>query len=128
MKNAVLVIEDDALIRFIAIDVLEEAGFTVFETDSVLEAVGILAQHTQIGVVFTDFNLGSGPTGLDLAALLSKTRSELGVIVTSGRRRIAKADLPGEACFLSKPYNLEQLVALVQTMMPKHTLSEVGSR
>lgn len=40
MQKAVLVVEDEALIRFVAVDVLEDDGYVVHEAGSVLEAAG----------------------------------------------------------------------------------------
>ncbi|MGB8287757.1 MAG: hypothetical protein WCE42_07440 [Rhizobium ruizarguesonis] len=45
MQKAVLVVEDEALIRFVAVDVLEDDGYVVYEAGSVLEAVGILSSR-----------------------------------------------------------------------------------
>ncbi|MDH6276602.1 CheY-like chemotaxis protein [Rhizobium leguminosarum] len=53
MQKVVLVVDDEALIRFVAVDVLEDDGYVVYEAGSVLEAVGILSSR-EIDVVFTD--------------------------------------------------------------------------
>ncbi|MGR9400199.1 hypothetical protein ACU8M5_10680 [Rhizobium leguminosarum] len=45
MQKAVLVVDDEALIRFVAVDVLEDDGYVVYEAGSVLEAVGILSSR-----------------------------------------------------------------------------------
>ena len=119
MKRAVLVVEDEALIRLVAVDALEEEGFTVFEAGSVLEAIAILSNHPEIDVVFSDVNLPGGPSGLDLARLIGLRYPGVAVLVTSGRCRIPAGELPVGARFIAKPYRLEELAAGIKALMPE---------
>ncbi|WP_245485398.1 response regulator [Rhizobium leguminosarum] len=76
MQKAVLVVEDEALIRFVAVDVLEDDGYVVYEAGSVLEAVGILSSR-EVDVLFTDVDLPGGMTGADLAKLVAGVYPEI---------------------------------------------------
>ena len=50
----VLVVEDEALVRMLAVDVLEEAGFEVIEAPSADYAVLVFDKRDDIRVVFTE--------------------------------------------------------------------------
>ena len=48
----VLVVEDDALVRALAIEVVEDAGFAAIDVSNADEAVAILESRTDIAMVF----------------------------------------------------------------------------
>ncbi|WP_245514822.1 response regulator [Rhizobium leguminosarum] len=101
MQKAVLVVEDEALIRFVAVDVLEDDGYVVYQAGSVLEAVGILSSR-EIDVLFTDVDMPGGLTGVDLARLVAGVYPKIGILVTSGRYHLGKDVLPAGGRFLPK--------------------------
>ncbi len=74
MKNGVdlapvvLVVEDEAIIRMLLIDELEDAGFVVMEAEGADAAVVILSNGATIGVVVTDVRMPGSMDGLGLAA------------------------------------------------------------
>ena len=104
----VLVVEDDFLIRANAVDIIEEAGFRVDAASNADDAVRILEQRRDVGVVFTDVHMPGSLNGLDLARLVEHKWPWTGVIVTSGRA--TKMDIPCRAIFLAKPYSSSELV------------------
>ncbi len=64
----VLVVEDEALIRMLVCDLLEEAGFACAETADAAEALALLdAGLCKPEVLVTDYNLGPGLDGKALA-------------------------------------------------------------
>ena len=64
----VIVVEDDALIRMVAADVLADAGFTVIEAGHAGEALALLEAHASgIHVLFTDIQMPGAMDGLALA-------------------------------------------------------------
>ncbi|WP_245501378.1 response regulator transcription factor [Lichenibacterium minor] len=67
MRAAVLVVEDEPLMRMMAVDLVEEAGFEEIEAWSVDDALRILRSRDDIRIVFSDVDLGSGGNGLKLA-------------------------------------------------------------
>jgi CheY-like chemotaxis protein len=75
--DTVLVVEDDALIRWNIVDALEDAGFDVLEASNVVEAVAILGAVPDIRAVFTDVDMPSPKDGLDLAHVVSTDRPDV---------------------------------------------------
>ncbi|WP_337268310.1 response regulator [Oryzifoliimicrobium ureilyticus] len=106
---AVLVVDDEALIRMALADALSEAGYAVIEASTVLEAVAALALHENIRTVITDVDMPGPLHGLDLARLVASTMPLTQIVVASGHNVHAK-DLPLGASFLPKPYNIDALV------------------
>jgi DNA-binding NtrC family response regulator len=111
----VLVVEDDFLIRANAVDIIEEAGFRVDAASSADDAIRILEQRGNVGVVFTDVHMPGSLNGLDLARLVEHKWPGTGVIVTSGRA--TKMDIPSRAIFLAKPYSSSELVGKMRALL-----------
>ncbi len=62
----VLVVEDDELVRELAVEFLSDAGFQVLEAGNGEEALSLLESNPNIRVLFTDINM---PGPLYLAEL-----------------------------------------------------------
>ena len=121
MSGSVLVVEDEALIRFDAVDMLEEAGLTVVEFDSAIEAAAYVADHVgDIAAVFTDINLKGDMDGLALAALVARTAPDVLLLVTSGRFMSDPAGLPKDVRFLKKPWLPLEVLTTLQEAVACH--------
>jgi two-component system, response regulator PdtaR len=100
----ILVVEDEAIIRISAVDMLEDAGFLVLEADNADIAVQILESRSDIRAVFTDIEMPGSLCGLKLAKAIRNRWPPIHLIVTSGRYGVSELDLPRLARFISKPY------------------------
>jgi CheY-like chemotaxis protein len=56
-KAVILVVEDEAIIRMEAVQMLEDAGFAVVEASNAHDALEILENRTDVRAVFTDINM-----------------------------------------------------------------------
>ncbi|TCL64642.1 response regulator [Rhizobium sp. BK251] len=117
--NTVLIVEDEALLRFSLADALASSGYAVVEAANALEAVAALGIHEEIDAVITDVDMPGPLNGLDLARLLSLSRRDLALIVTSGRSIEADA-LPDGAGFLPKPYDIASLLKEISERSRRH--------
>jgi len=110
---AVLIVEDEPLVRIGAVNLIEDAGFEVIEAASADEAIGILECRSDVRVVFTDIHMPGSMDGLKLAHAVRNRWPPIRIIVTSGRELIAEQVLPEGGRFFAKPYNpIEILDAL----------------
>jgi CheY-like chemotaxis protein len=66
-SSAVLVVEDDEMLRMCAADVVADAGFTAIEATNADEAVAILESRSDIALLFTDIQMPGSMDGLGLA-------------------------------------------------------------
>jgi CheY-like chemotaxis protein len=109
---AVLIVDDEPLIRMAAADTVVDAGVTPFEAADAGEALELIEEHPEIALVVTDVEM-PGMDGVTLARCACSLRPELGIIVTSARGE-ADPDLPRGGAFLAKPYAPRQLLALIR--------------
>jgi CheY-like chemotaxis protein len=106
---AVLIVEDEPLVRLCAVETVEAAGFTVIEAANADEAIRILESRRDIRVVFTDIHMPGSMDGLKLAHAVRDRWPPIKIIVTSGREKIAEQELPAGGRFFAKPYDPAQI-------------------
>ncbi len=116
LKSAILVVEDDLLLRFEMVDNLQDAGFEVVEAGSADEAIQVLAARHDIRIVFTDVQMPGSMDGIQLAAAVRDRWPPIDIIITSGRSDIRKQDIPARGLFLSKPVSPVELVKVMREM------------
>jgi DNA-binding NtrC family response regulator len=112
----ILVVEDEPLVRALAVDVLEEAGFEVIEAPTADHAVLVLETRSDIRVVFTDVDMPGRLNGFQLARIVQDHHHKVGVIIGSGKARPQPGEMAPDAIFLPKPYATSMLVAVVRRM------------
>jgi CheY-like chemotaxis protein len=120
LKNesvAVVVVEDEPLIRIDAASFLEAAGFTVYEAGNAAEAIRLLEHHEEIRLIFTDINMPGSMGGLELAHYVRGRWPPVKIIVTSGYVKVRGSDLPGGALFIAKPYHPEHIAQKVKELL-----------
>jgi DNA-binding NtrC family response regulator len=115
-QAVILVVEDEALVRAMAVDVLEEAGFHVIEAPTADHALTVLENRSDIRVVFTDVDMPGRLNGFELARFVQDHHHRVGVIIGSGKCRPDPDDMSPGTVFLSKPYPLSTLVREVRRL------------
>ena len=83
-RPAVLIVEDEFLLRMNAVEMIREAGFEVVEAGNADEAIAIL-ENQDIRVVFTDIQMPGSMDGLKLAAAVRSRWPPIKIIATSAR-------------------------------------------
>ena len=120
-SEAVLVVEDDALMRRLSSEALHELGYTVFDSDSAANALAILDREPGIKLLFTDVVM-PGTNGKKLADEACRRRPDLKVLFTTGYTANAVVHggvLDAGVNFLSKPFTLNQLAAKVRSVLDR---------
>ena len=114
-QTTILVVEDEPLIRMLAVEMLEDAGCSVVEFDNAKHAIAFCkAPENDIAAVFTDINMPGDLDGLDLASLVIASRPGAVVVVTSGRYSKKPAALSPQVRFLPKPWGEPDLLSALQ--------------
>lgn len=122
----VLIVEDDPLLRELAVEVVEEAGFVALEAGDADEAVALLEARSDIAVLFTDINMPGSMDGLTLARTVRDRWPPIKILIASGLVRLKRSDLPSSSVFLEKPYRGEAVIAQLRSLIdPARTL--IGS-
>jgi CheY-like chemotaxis protein len=104
-KAIVLVVEDDAILRLLAVSVVEDAGLDAIEASSADEAVRILESRDDIRIVFTDIDMPGSMDGMKLAACIRDRWPPVEIILTSGHFAENDVTLPTRGLFFAKPYD-----------------------
>lgn len=112
-KITVLVVEDKALLRLHAIDMIGDAGFIALEAEDADAAIAILSLSADVQLVFTDIEMPGSMDGLQLAALVRDRWPPMHIIVASGRALVDASKLPVGCPFVAKP---PMWPALIETM------------
>jgi CheY-like chemotaxis protein len=115
-RPVVLIVEDDFLIRFGAVEMVEAGGFDVIEAANADDAIEILVARLDITVVFTDIQMPGSMDGLKLAAAIRKRWPPIKIVATSGIVDVRKLDLPEGGRFLSKPYSSAEIVGTLREL------------
>ena len=110
--QAVLVVEDEALVRMDAAVSLRDGGYFVREAANANDAINWLQAKPAIDLLFTDINLGKGMNGVDLAGWALTFRPSMAVLVTTGDALITSLPL-ALGPILAKPYTVVELLRRV---------------
>ncbi|GJE45302.1 hypothetical protein AEGHOMDF_4496 [Methylobacterium soli] len=97
--------------RLMAVDMLEDAGFTIVEAASADEAWVILEGRSDIGVLFTDIEMPGSMNGFALASRVAERWPHIRLVLTSGRCHPAPRDVPDHGKFVPKPYLADQVLS-----------------
>ncbi len=116
-KTPILVAEDEAMLRIIAVEMLEDAGFQVFEAGDGAEALELLKANPQITLLVSDIKMPR-MDGYALVEAGLTFRPDLKVLLMTGYSQEPPPQLlkTREIQILHKPFNLERLCSLAAEM------------
>lgn len=116
-KRVVLVVEDTSLIRMLAVELLEQAGFETLEAESADEAIRILQRRPDIHLVLTDVHMPGTMDGIKLSHYIRDRWPPVLLVVASGKAIVEESQLPAGARFFAKPYDGAKLVETISHML-----------
>ncbi|AOX19407.1 response regulator [Kozakia baliensis] len=114
---AVLIVEDQALLRFLAADMVKEAGFTALVAEDATQAIMMMERHPGIRTVFSDIDMPGAMNGLELARYISRFWPPVGIVLTSGMCPDMQGALPPGGIFLPKPYLFHEVTAALHRLV-----------
>jgi len=113
----ILVVEDDAEVARVTMEVLQEIGYQAVEVRDGHAALTLIEQDPRIDLVFSDVVMPGGMSGLELARKLRELRPGLPVVLATGYAH-GEAHLADENfLFIAKPYRREALADTVRTAL-----------
>ncbi|MCH8062956.1 MAG: GAF domain-containing protein, partial [Chloroflexi bacterium] len=119
--ESILIVEDEPLVRNVAVHVLKEQGYTVIEASNGLEALDVVSQHQggPIDLLLTDMVMPA-MGGRILAERLKEIHPEMKVLFTSGytEDEAFKDEVFNERTnFMGKPFNPSTLTRKVREVL-----------
>ena len=122
--ETVLVVEDRADVRELAVTVLARLGYATIETQNAAEALAVIESGRRIDLVFSDIVMPGKMSGLDLAQEIRRRNLPIALLLTSGyaspqmlREQAQAAGLT----VLSKPYRVADLADAISAALKART-------
>jgi CheY-like chemotaxis protein len=120
-SGRVLVVEDEVLIRMLAVDMLLDLGREADEAGTAAEALELLrTPGVDYALVLLDLGLPD-KRGDELVREIRKTHAGLPLVVASGEDQmdvVARLSEFQPICFLGKPFDLDGLKIAIEKVAP----------
>ena len=117
-SSVILVVEDEALIRMLLVDAMEDAGFTVVEANGADAAIATFGRRRDISAVVTDVRMPGSMDGIGLAGWMREHVPGVPIIICSGMD--TRIDLtitnPAIVRVVSKPYMPDDIASFVAAL------------
>ncbi len=117
MKNhKVLILDDDSSLRAALFRVLSKKGLNVITSANIEEAKVLIQGDQPLDLAIVDMNLPDG-NGLEFMEILKGLYPQIEVIILTGHGSIEhaiKATQKGAFHFITKPFNLDELLSLIE--------------
>ena len=118
--ETILVVDDNAELRSVAVRRLTALGYNCFEAESGRAALAILDSGVRFDLLFTDVGLPEGMLGHELAKLAEQRQPWLKVLFTTGYAKVQKGEndnQPDLNPMLRKPYRGQELAETVRAIL-----------
>ncbi len=116
----ILVVDDEAVVRMLVVDLLRERGHTVQEAEDAFAAMAMVQEGGEIDLMITDIGLPGGFDGSTLARRTRQLRPELPILFITGYAFGTNNDVTLEPGIpvLTKPFTLGALSARIAELLP----------
>jgi len=111
----ILVVEDEAEVARVTMEVLRDIGYQAVEARDGQAALALIEQDPTIELVLSDVVMPGGMSGLELARRLRKLRPGLPIVLATGYTQWAARVMDEDFTFIAKPYRREALAAALRT-------------
>ncbi|WP_010160986.1 hybrid sensor histidine kinase/response regulator [Sphingomonas sp. PAMC 26617] len=128
--GTILLIDDEASIRHLIDEVLDDLGYTVIGAADGAAGIKVLQSGARIDLLITDVGLPNGMNGRQVADLARLLRPELRILFVTGYAETAafgNGPLDDGMELLTKPFTMHQLTAKVADMLPGTPSASVRS-
>jgi PAS domain S-box-containing protein len=117
-NEAVLVVDDEPIVRMLVSEVLRELGYTAIEAADGASALRVLESQATVDLLVTDVGLPGGISGRQLADTARTTRPGLRVLFITGYAENAALDplQPGMQV-MAKPFAMDALASRIRDML-----------
>lgn len=113
-KARILVVDDEALIRWDLSLKLEDAGYRTLEAGSADQAISILENNRDIRIIFTDVQMPGTMDGIALARYVRERWPPTIIVVSSGKHPDDMQNLPDNIELFAKPFDWGRWSVLIE--------------
>jgi len=125
----ILVVDDEQTLRAAMFRIFSRKEYNVITTGNVREAESVITSNSELDLAIVDVKLPDG-SGIDLLATLRQKYNNIPVIVLTGFASIdvaVKATKLGAFHFMTKPFNIEELISIVEKALSHKMLVSENS-
>jgi PAS domain S-box-containing protein len=118
--QTVLIVDDEASVRMLVTEVLNELGYTAIEAPDGVAGLQVLESNGRIDLLVTDVGLPGGINGRQMADAARRTRPDLRVLFITGYAStvaIGDGRLERGMHVLTKPFAMEQLALRIKAII-----------
>jgi signal transduction histidine kinase/CheY-like chemotaxis protein len=119
-RKKILVVDDEPLVRGVAVEVLQDLGYHVLDADDGPSALTVFASHPDIDMLVTDVGMPNGMNGRQLADTIRARLPQLPILFITGYAEytvLNHGDLDLGMQVLTKPFTTDSLGQRVQQML-----------
>jgi len=116
---SILVVEDDAEVAQVAMEVLRDIGYRPLEARDGYAGLAMIEQDPTIDLVLSDVVMPGGMSGVELARRLRDLRPGLPVVLATGYTQWRPRATDEDLTFIAKPYRREALAAAIRTALER---------
>ncbi len=129
-NSKILVVDDEAVIRELMIDILTDEGYNVESAPNAFEALNLLREDSDIVLLFTDIMMPK-MTGIELIREARLISPSLIPIVMTGYATLESARAAvkeGAYDYVLKPFSLSEIKLVVANALERHQLATENAR
>jgi PAS domain S-box-containing protein len=128
--ETVLVVEDEAVVRLLIVEVLEDLGYVPLEAENAAAGLRVLRAGARIDLLVTDVGLPGGMNGRKLADAARQIQPGLKVLFITGYAQnaaIGNGILEPGMAMLTKPFALDALGTKIRFMIEEGKPPPLGA-
>jgi CheY-like chemotaxis protein len=114
-RSAVLIVEDEVLVRMLLAEQLRQAGYPVIEAANAHEAVEVLRHSSDVKLVVSDIRMPGSMDGVELARLVKSEYPNVKVMLASGH--LSAIDWVTHDGYFRKPYEFRKIIEHIRMLM-----------
>jgi len=121
-SERILVVEDDAGVREVPVNILTDQGYQIVEASNGEEAINHLENGPAFDLLFTDIVLPGGMNGVDIATRAKQIQPGIKILFTTGYAESAiveRGHLDPSEVLVNKPYRRAELLEKVRSIIEK---------
>jgi DNA-binding NtrC family response regulator len=115
--RAVLIVEDNALLKLFMVNLVELAGLVALQASNADEAVSILEGRPDIAVLVTGAAMGGSMNGVELTHAVDARWPSVKTMLVSGQPGLSEDDLPAKTLFFAKPYHDAEMIFEIRSLI-----------
>lgn len=115
VRDAILVVEDEVLVRMMVADELRSAGCTVIEASNAHEALELLRNNVDVRLIFSDVRMPGTIDGVGLARIVRSEFPMIKIVLTSAS--LTRLDWAEHDGFFPKPYDATEIIKHIRVLL-----------